>query len=86
MFENENNGVHPNHNGNGSEAPASARKKRVLTKDLSARIEELEKKLEAATAGQARLAHLSEQLAKLDERVNKIALSVAQQNLVRGVS
>ena len=88
MLENESNGVHPNHdgNGNGVETPAPARKKRVLTKDLSARIEELEKKLEASDAVHQKIAQLADQIAKLDERVNKIALSVAQQNLARGVA
>ena len=88
MFENEHNGVHPIHDGNsnGAEAPAPARKKRVLTKDLSARIAELEKKLEASAGTHEQIAQLAQQIAKLDERVNKIALSVAQQNLVRGVA
>jgi len=88
MFENENNGVHQNHdgNGNGAETPAPARTKRVLTKDLNARIVELEKKLEASAGTHAQIAGLTDQIAKLDERVSKIAHAVAQLNLVRGVA
>jgi chromosome segregation ATPase len=88
MFENEHNGVHPIHdsNGNGAEAPAPARKKRVLTKDLNARIDELEKKLEASDGTDEKLAGLADQIARLDERVSKIAHAVAQLNLVRGVA
>ena len=86
MFENESNGVHPNHDGNGAEAPGATRKKRVLTKDLSARIAELEKKLAASTGASEQIAGLSEQIAKLDERVSKIAHAVAQLNLLRGVA
>ena len=83
---NENNGVHQNNgaNGSGADAPAAARKKRVLTKDLNARIAELEKKLEASASTGAQIAVLSEQITKLDERVSKIAHAVAQLNLVRG--
>ena len=85
---NENNVVHENNgtNGNGAEAPKPVRKKRVLTTDLSARIAELERKLEgsAGTEQREQIASLSDQIAKLDERVTKIAHAVAQLNLVRG--
>ena len=83
---NENNGVHQNNDtsGNGAEASPAPRKKRVLAKDLSARIVELEKKLEASTSTHTQIATLSDQIAKLDERVSKIAHAVAQLNLVRG--
>jgi hypothetical protein len=85
---NHDNGVHQNNdtNGNGAEANTAGRKKRVLTKDLSARIAELEKKLEAPAGAEFReqIASLSDQVAKLDERVSKIAHAVAQLNLVRG--
>jgi uncharacterized coiled-coil protein SlyX len=76
MVESENNGVHQNDdtNGNGAEASKAAKKKRVLTKDLSAQVAELEKKV----------AGLSDQIAKLDERMMKIAHAVAQTNLMRG--
>jgi len=91
---NENNEVH-HQNGSisaiGAEPePAKPRRKRVLTKDLSARIEELEKKFESAVEAkpvpsdlEQKLAEMSDQIAKLDERVSKIALSVAQFNLTR---
>jgi predicted RNase H-like nuclease (RuvC/YqgF family) len=86
---NENNGVHHDNgiNGNGAEA-AKPRKKRVLTKDLSARIAELEKKLEANGEAkpsdlEQKLAEMTDQIAKLDERVSKIAHAVAQFNLTR---
>ena len=84
---NENNGVHQNNdrNGNGAEAAKAVGKKRVLTKDLSARIAELEKKLEASADTHAQIAALSDQIAKLEERVSKIAHAVAQLNLVRGI-
>ena len=90
---NENNGVHYENgiDGNGvASEPAKPRKKRVLTKDLSARIEELEKKLDAAAEAkpvssdlEQKLAEMTAQITKLDERVSKIALSVAQFNLTR---
>ena len=90
---NENNGVH-HENGivsiGAEPETAKPRRKRVLTKDLSARIAELEKKLEDADEAKAapsaldqKLAEMAEHIAKLDERVSKIALSVAQFNLTR---
>ena len=86
---NENNGVHHDNgiNGNGAEA-AKPRKKRVLTKDLNARIAELEKRLdayaEAKPSGlEEKIAEMTDQIAKLDERVSKIAHAVAQFNLTR---
>ena len=85
---NENNVVHENNgtNGDGTEVPRPVRKKRVLTTDLSARIAELERKLEgsAGTDQREQIASLSDQIAKLDERVTRIAHAVAQLNLVRG--
>ena len=82
MLENENNGVHSHETvGNGLTDLKAARKKRVLAKDLSERIDELEKKLEASAATQGQVAALTEQIAKLDERVSKIAHAVAQLNL-----
>jgi len=83
---NENNGVHQNNDsdGNGAEAAKAVGKKRVSTKDLSARIAELEKKLEASASADAQITALSDQIAKLDERVSKIAHAVAQLNLLRG--
>jgi predicted RNase H-like nuclease (RuvC/YqgF family) len=82
---NENNGVHHDNGVNGDEAEAAKpRKKRVLTKDLSARIAELEKKLEAKPSGlEQKIAEMTDQIAKLDERVSKIAHAVAQFNLTR---
>jgi|HubBroStandDraft_1064217.scaffolds.fasta_scaffold1773063_2 hypothetical protein len=81
MLENENNGVHsPETIGNDVDLKG-ARKKRVLTKDLSERIGELEKKLEASAGTQEQVAALTEQIVKLDERVSKIAHAVAQLNL-----
>src|SRR2546423_2426242 len=82
----ENTVVHQNNdkNGNGAETPNPARKKRVLTKDLSARIAELEQKLEASADAREQIAAISDQIAKLDERVSKIAHAVAQLNLLRG--
>jgi len=81
---NENNGVHHENglNGNGAEAP-KPRKKRVLTKDLHAKIAELEKKLEGASNAEAKFAEIADQIAKLDDRVSKIAHAVAQFNLTR---
>jgi hypothetical protein len=97
MFEGEeNNGVHENDgmNGNGAEAPVAAAKprKRVLTRDLSARIAELERKLEAMGEAkpepssdlEQRIADLADSISKLDERMSKIAHAVAQSNLMRG--
>jgi predicted nucleic acid-binding Zn-ribbon protein len=82
MLEDENNGVHsPETIGNGVADPKTGRKKRVLTKDLSERISELEKKLEASAGIQEQVAALTEQITKLDERVSKIAHAVAQLNL-----
>jgi len=82
---NENNGVHHDNGINGAEAK-KPRKQRVLTKDLSARIAELETKLAAQGEGpglEQRLAEMTDQIAKLDERVSKIAHAVAQFNLTR---
>jgi len=88
MFEHENNEVHQNHDtiGNGADAPKPAKKKRVLTKDLSAQIGELETRLEASAGTHEKIAALADQIAKLDERVSKIAHAVAQLNLLRGVA
>jgi hypothetical protein len=96
---NDNNESHENNgtNGNGADtlapAPAAAKKKRVLTKDLSDRIGDLEKKIEALSVPpsqpelspilEQKMAALAEQIAKLDERVTRIAQSVAQSNLMR---
>ncbi len=46
---------------------AAGGEKRILTKDLDARISELERKL----------SEIADQLTKMDERVNKIANSLA---------
>lgn len=90
MLENENNGVHQNEiNGNGAE-PAKIVKprKRVSTKDLSERIAHLENKIYALSDSapasselEQKLASLADQIAKLDERMSKIAQAVA---LMRG--
>ncbi len=92
---NENNGVRENDgaNGNGVGSPAAVRRKRVLTRDLSARIAELEGRIEVISASlskpaapsplEGKVAELAEQVAKLDERVTKIAHAVAQSNLMR---
>jgi outer membrane murein-binding lipoprotein Lpp len=81
---NENDGVHHENglNGNGAEAKRP-RKKRVSTSDLNARIAELEKKLEAGSSAEQKFAQIADQIAKLDERVSKIAHAVAQFNLTR---
>jgi len=82
MLEHENDGAHsPETIGNEVVDLKAARKKRVSTRDLSERIGELEKKFEASAGAQERTAALTEQIAKLDERVNKIAHAVAQLNL-----
>jgi predicted nucleic acid-binding Zn-ribbon protein len=82
MFEDENDGVHSHQTiGNGVADLKAARKKRILTRDLSERIAELEKKLEASDTASEQIAALSAQIAKLDERVSKIAHAVAQLNL-----
>ncbi len=83
---NENNGAHHDNGINAAGVEAKKpRKKRVLTKDLSARIAELEKKLEGAEGSgiEQKLAEMTDQIAKLDERVSKIAHAVAQFNLTR---
>jgi hypothetical protein len=93
---NENKGVQQNTelNGNGAEVAKTPKtKKRVLTSDLSARLVELEGRLDAISAGlskpnppsplEQKVLALGEQLAKLDERVTKIAHVVAQSNLMR---
>jgi|SRR5271155_1642764 len=80
-------------NSNPADAPKAVRtRKRVLTSDLSARIGELEARL--ATMGAAlskdpspspleqKMTELADQIAKLDERVSKIAHVVAQSNLI----
>ena len=84
----------PEENEQAQSQPARAPRKRILTKDLSARIADLERsvaalsqrldKLEAPAGGTQsagsgdRVAGLADQIAKLDERVNKLALVVAQ--------
>ena len=81
---NENNGVHFENGANAESAEEKKpRKKRVSTNDLNARIAELEKKLEAAGSIDEKLAEMTEQIAKLDDRVSKIAHAVAQFNLTR---
>jgi uncharacterized coiled-coil protein SlyX len=84
---NENNGVHHDNGINAADAEAKKpRKKRVLTSDLSARIAELETKLAGVGEGSSlehRLAEMTDQIAKIDERVSKIAHAVAQFNLTR---
>ncbi len=93
----ENNGIPQNDdtNGNGAEASKAPNiRKRVLTSDLSARIAELEGRIEVISAALAKretpsplerkMAELVGQIAKLDERVTKIAHAVAQSNLMRG--
>jgi hypothetical protein len=67
-------------------------RKRILTSDLSARIAELEGRLEVISAAMSKpqapseleqkVAELASQIAKLDERVSKIAHVVAQSNLM----
>lgn len=94
---NENNGVRSDDgsNGNGAEAPkATTSRKRILTRDLSGRIAELEGRIEVISAAlskpelqsrlEQKMAELVDQIAKLDERVTKIAHAVAQSNLMRG--
>ncbi len=78
-------------NGNGAEAPAKG-KKRILTRDLSARLAELEGRIDVISAAlskpqtpselELKVAELAKQIAKLDERVTKIAHAVAQTNLL----
>jgi len=93
----ENDGVPQNDdtNGNGAEASKVARiRKRVLTSDMSARIAELEGRIEVISAAlskretpsplERQMAELVRRIAKLDERVTKIAHAVAQSNLMRG--
>jgi len=83
---NQNDGVQHDNGITAADAEAKpARKKRVLTKDLSARIAELEKKLEGGEGSgiEQKLAEMTDQIAKLDERVSKIAHAVAQFNLTR---
>ena len=79
-------------NGNGAEAPAAKTRRRILTRDLSARIAELEGRIEVISAALAKphtpselelkVTELAQQIAKLDERVTKIAHAVAQTNLM----
>ena len=93
MFdENETNGVHESNGHNGASVAAPApKRKRILASQLSARIKELEDKLvqagseapHSATDLEAKIAALTDQVAKLDERVTRIAHAVAQSNLVR---
>lgn len=52
-----------------SEASGKPRRKRVLVKDVTSRVEAIEQ----------RLAELSDELLKLDQRIQKIADSVAQE-------
>ncbi|HLX36843.1 MAG TPA: hypothetical protein VKR29_03545 [Candidatus Binataceae bacterium] len=80
----ENNGVHFENGISGNDAEVKKpRKKRVSTSDLNARIAELETKLEAASSIDQKLAEMTDQIAKLDDRVSKIAHAVAQFNLTR---
>ena len=58
--------------------PARAPRKRILTKDLNARIAELERSVADLNDRLAKMQGLADQIAKLDERVNKLALAVAQ--------
>jgi uncharacterized protein YceH (UPF0502 family) len=58
--------------------PARIPRKRILTKDLSARIAELERGVAELNDRLAKLEGLADQIAKLDERINKLALAVAQ--------
>lgn len=76
-------------------AESSSPRKRVLARDLEARIIELERKVTElteevgklrgqvaiATAGQPDTGAMSDQLTKLNERVEKIATSLAQVHL-----
>jgi uncharacterized protein YceH (UPF0502 family) len=91
----ENNGGSPDDgaNSNAADAPKAIRtKKRVLTSDLSARIAALEARIEAIGATlsknqspsplEGKITQLADQIAKLDERVSKIAHVVAQSNLI----
>ncbi len=55
-------------NGSG-EASGKPRRKRVLVKDVTSRVEALEQ----------RLAEISDELLKIDQRIQKIADSVAQE-------
>ena len=94
---NEDNGVRRNHGlkGDGAVVATAARiRKRVLTRDLSAQIAELEGRIEVISATlskpeapsplERKVAELADQIAKLDQRVTKIAQMVAQSNLLRG--
>ncbi|HUY18724.1 MAG TPA: hypothetical protein VMV15_05815 [Candidatus Binataceae bacterium] len=51
-----------------SEAAGRARRKRVLVKDVTSRVEALEN----------RLAEIADELSKLDQRIQKMADSIAQ--------
>jgi uncharacterized protein YceH (UPF0502 family) len=57
---------------------APAPRKRILTKDLSARIAELERTVEELNARLAKIDGITDQIAKLEERINKLAVAVAQ--------
>jgi small-conductance mechanosensitive channel len=71
-------------------APANANaagdgkgKKRASNKDLNARIDELERKISAASEIDKKIASLTDEIVKLGERVTKIAVAVAQSNFAR---
>ncbi|HTW88635.1 MAG TPA: hypothetical protein VMD75_11565 [Candidatus Binataceae bacterium] len=55
------------------EAPSKSRRKRVLVKDVTSRVEALEN----------RLSEISEELLKLDQRIQKMADSIAQEQANR---
>jgi len=69
------NGAPENHSGelsgDFSEVPSKPRRKRVLIKDVTSRVAALE----------SRLAEISDELLKLDQRIQKIADSIAQESV-----
>jgi hypothetical protein len=77
---NEANGVNGSNGENGSngsgEASGRPRRKRVLVKDVTSRVEALEN----------RLAEISDELLKLDQRIQKMADSIAQEQATRWTS